>query len=217
MLDLTMLIGTCDKYQFLWPKFLKLYEKYWDDTIIINRYVLCETIPFNYDGFLSVLSGKIEYTDRLKCAIDKINTKYVLWLQDDYFFRKKIHYNKFKYYIDYINKYKIDRFGIHHDTCLYTKNHIVDDIYRLDQYSQYTMSMQASIWNTEFFKSCLKHDQPENIWQFEIRGSKRLNNAYIHNIVFEKQTDYWYQEAMKKGKFTQDYYRIVEQENLDLI
>ena len=208
----TILIGTCDKYQFLWDDFVHLFNKYWDGSIECDKYFLSETIAPQYDGFKSLLPGKVPYTDCLQYALDNIHSKYVLWLQDDYFFRKTISKSTFISYLDFITEYNVDRFGIHDDSQFYMKTHVKDNLYRLSQYSLYTISMQASIWNTDFFKLCIK--ESENPWQFEVNGSIRLNSNIQHYIYFDKQDSPWYVEGMRKGEFTQDYYRIKQEENL---
>lgn len=213
-MNITLLVGTCDKYNFLWDKFCLLFNRYWDHSIDIPRYFLSETIEFSNYGFKSFIPGKIPYSDCLKYALDRIDTAYILWLQDDYFLRKTILKSKFEYYMSFMQN-GVDRFGIHGDSYLYSKSHLIDNIYRFHQYSLYTISMQASIWNKEFFKSCLISNGSENPWKFELNGTYRLNNTKFHNIMFDKQETPWYNEAMNKGEFTSKYHEIIEQEGLN--
>jgi len=212
-MNITLLVGTCDKYNFLWKKFGLLFDKYWDHTIDIPRYFLSETLEFNDYGFKSILPGKTPYSDRLKHTLDMVDTDYILWMQDDYFLRKTIPKSQFEMYMSII-KNGVNRFGIHEDSNLYQKFHLINNLYRLQQYSLYTISMQASIWDKEFLKSCLITTGSENIWEFEVNGSQRLNNRVYHNILFDKQDTPWYNEAMRKSEFTPDYYDIVEKEKL---
>jgi len=212
-MDITLLVGTCDKYSFLWKNFCILFDKYWDKSIQINKYFISETVGYNAYGFKTILPGKIPYSDCLKYTISYFYTKYILWMQDDYFLQKTIDKSAFQYYMSIINN-GVDRFGIHEDSQFYHKIHLINNIYRIQQNSLYTVSMQASIWSKEFFKSCLIEIGSENPWEFEINGSQRLNSSRIHNILFDKQQDPWYKEAMRKGQFTQDYYSILEKERL---
>jgi hypothetical protein len=211
-MDITLLVGTCDKYNFLWKNFSILFDRYWDHSINISKYFLSETVSYNDYGFKSILPGKIPYSDCLKYALKCVDTKYILWMQDDYFLQKTICKSQFQYYMNLID-IGIDRFGIHDDSIYYSKYHIINNIYKLHQYSLYTISMQASIWNKEFFESCLISSGTETPWEFEVNGSQRLNNKN-HNIVFDKQETPWYKEAMRKGQFTTDYYSILESERL---
>lgn len=212
-MNITLLVGTCDKYSFLWNKFAILFDRYWDKNINISRFFLSETQNFDDFGFQSILPGKIPYSDCLKYALDKVDTDYVLWMQDDYFLRKTIDRSKFEFYMSLMT-YGVDRLGIHEDSNLYSKSRLIKNVYRLHQNSMYTISMQASIWNVNFFKSCLIQEGSENPWEFEVEGSSRLNSSKLHNILFDKQDSPWYNEAMRKGQFTEEYHKILEEEGL---
>jgi hypothetical protein len=215
-MNFTILIGSCDRYQFLWNNFTTLFNKYWDHSIEVEKYFISETAQCNVDGFQTFNTNTNIYSDSLKYALDRVKTKYVLWLQDDYYFRKTVSRSKFEYYMNYIIENKVNRFGIHDDSQLYSKNHVVDNIYRFRQSSLYTISMQASIWDVEFFKYCLPSVNSETPWEFEVDGSRRINADDVHNIQFEKQNfgDEWYLEAMRKGQFTDWYKQIIKDEGL---
>lgn len=215
-MNFSILVGSCDKYSLLWPKFSYLFNKYWDKKIDVKKYIITETLDANIEGFetIKVKDCKSEdYTLGLKFALDQIQTNNVLWLQDDYFFRKTIEYNEFLNYYNFFIYHGVWRFGIHDNSALYHTTKIGKNLYLYNQFSNYTISMQASLWNLKFFKFCI--DKKESPWDFEIEGSKRLNNRAIHRICFAAQEKPWYLEACKKGKFTKDYYRICEEEGLD--
>lgn len=209
----TILIGTCDKYSFLWKDFATLFNRYWDSNIKVRKYFLSETLSEEIEGFEFITPGKVPYSDCIKNALDIIQTPYVLWLQDDYFLRKTINKEKFKYYFDFIEKNNVDRLGIKDDSKYYAKSKFIDEIWKIDPKSQYTISMQASIWNVSYFKKCLNSN--ETPWQFELDGTRRINNNNMsNNIYFELQNSPWYLEGMKKGKVTNDYHKIKEYEGL---
>jgi hypothetical protein len=213
----TILIGTCDKYSFLWNNFTTIFNRYWDSSIVVDKYFLSETTNTNIDGFNWFTPGNIAYSDCLKYALDNIKTPYVLWLQDDYFLRKMIFEEKFIEYMNFIENNNVDRFCFNRykPHCnYYTLERTNTPFYKMNQYSNYTISMQSSIWNVNFFKSCLIENGKENPWEFEVNGSIRLNNSKTHNIYYELANDSWYLEGMKKGKFTNDYYDILQKEKL---
>lgn len=213
----TILIGTCDKYKFLWDKFVTIFNRYWDSDIQIDKYFLSETIKPEFEGFKAFTPGTVPYSGCIKYALDNISTPYVLWMQDDYFLRKIISKKQFQYYFDIIETQGVDRFCFNrykHHTKYYTLNHLNGSLYQMAQNSNYSISMQASIWNVEFFKSCLNTTSSENPWEFEVNGTNRLNSSYNHKIIYEVTDDYWYQEAMHKGNFTNEYNTIIQEEKL---
>lgn len=216
-MNFTILIGTCDKYSFLWKDFASMFNKYWDDRIEVNKYFLSETVSPEIEGFKSFTPGKIPYSDCIKYALNNITTPYVLWMQDDYFLRKQIPKERFDAYIKFITNNNVDRFCFNRyrpHTKYYSLSHINENLYKMDQNSNYTISMQSSIWNVDFFKSCLISDGHETPWEFEVNGTIRLNKTKTHKIFYEITEDYWYQEAMRKGSFTAEYYDIRQRENL---
>jgi hypothetical protein len=216
-MNFTILIGTCDKYSFLWKNFTTLFKKYWDHNIKVDKYFLSETITADIEGFNTFTPGVVPYSDCIKYALDRISTPYVLWMQDDYFLRKMITIEQFNQYFEYIEKYNVDRFTPNRytpHTVHYTFDGKIDNYPRMSQNSNYTISMQASIWNKNFLQKCLIQQGTENPWQFEVDGSTRLNNTSQHCILYELSHDQWYQEAMRKGTFTKEYYDIIKLENL---
>ena len=212
-MNLSILVGSCDEYHFLWEKFTYLFNKYWDHNIKINKkFLLTQDIHFDNDTFETICTGHKPWTQRLQDAINKIDSDYILWLQDDYFFTRTIPLETFSYYFDFILKNNVHRFGIHDSNEMY---YLLDDntgYSKYSQYSYYTISLQASIWNKNFLSLCINNDQSP--WEFELHGSQTLNSTLIHNIYLSIQNPSWYREAMKRGKYTDDYYYICAKESI---
>ena len=207
MKDISLLIGSCDKYAYLWQPFNYFFNKH--ILIDIDKYLISETITYENPEYNTILCGKIPYSECLRKALNHINSKYILWVQDDYFFFNNISEETIKNYIKLMNNNNIDRLGIYHNLPFYSfdYNDKIESLIRLKQNSQYTISMQVSIWNREFFISCLS-DSPENPWQFEINGSNRLNKR-THKTYIDI-TDRWYFDVMNKGKPTINYNNMIK-------
>jgi hypothetical protein len=210
--QVSILIGTCDKYSFLWKDFVCLFNRYWDHELNLVKLFLSETVVAKFDGFQFLTPGSNHsFTDRILYGLERIQTPYVLWLQDDYYFRKKIYKNKFEYYLNFIKNNNVERFGICENSEFYKKEFVSENIWKIKQDSDYSVSLQSSIWNKDFFKRCLVKN--ENPWEFELNGSKRLNNKN-HKIYIETQNPPWYLEAMRKGEYTSWFFDIKKEENL---
>lgn len=203
-MDLSILVGSCDKYSFLWDKFTKRFNQYWDIDIELKKYLISETIEFSGDTFETLKCGKISYTKCLKKSLEQINTKYILWLQDDYFLVRQLDSQIIKDCYNFIeNNENIIRVGIHTQSKYYTTIKINNTNFnKLSKNSNYTISMQSSIWDREKLLKFLNNSPDENPWQFELNGSKRLNKTN-YDVFFYKLKDDWYKEAMKKGKPTE--------------
>jgi hypothetical protein len=212
-MDFAILIGSCDKYHYLWNRFSYLFHKYWDREIDVKKYIITQEADPMLNGIETIKVGNPDFTYGVKRALDLINADNILWLQDDYFFRNKIDYNTFQKYYNLFEEWQADRFGIHEDSQLYSPAHVVNNIFRLQQYSLYTLSMQASLWNVNFMYKCFKEN--ETPWEFEVNGSERLNQSVQHRIFYAAQEPPWYLEACRKGAFTDDYYNICKQEGIN--
>lgn len=212
-MNISVLINSCDKYEFIWNKFFHLFDKYWDKSKNLPIYFLTEHKTPSRNDIYCVTTDKTSWSDRIQEVLSTIDTKYVLWLQDDYFLRRKIDISLLENYLNFIEDNKVDRFGIHEHSYLYslTKD-VQSNFFRYKQNSLYTISMQASIWNKEFFQSCFC-DKQETIWEFEVDGSIRLNTR-PHKIYLDTQINPWYQEALRKGEYTTEYFTICKEENL---
>lgn len=205
-MDLSIVVGSCDKYSFLWDKFTKRFNQYWDVDVELKKYLISETIEFNSDTFETLKCGKVSYTECLKKSLENINTKYILWLQDDYFMIRTLPKQIIlDCYELILNNENIIRVGIHPNSKYYTTLKHNNNFLKLSKKSQYTISMQSSIWNREKLLSFLNNSPNESPWQFEINGSQRLNKTKYDVLFYELKED-WYIEAMKKGKKTKIYY-----------
>jgi len=201
-MDLSIVVGSCDKYSFLWDKFTKRFNQYWDVDIELKKYLISETIEFSGDTFETLKCGKVSYTECLKKSLENINTKYILWLQDDYFMVRTLPEQIILDCYELISNSKnIIRVGINTDSVHYSKENIDDKFFKLKN-SQYSIAMQSSIWDREKLLSFLNDSPNETPWQFEINGSKRLNKTKYDVFFYELKED-WYKEAMKKGKPTE--------------
>lgn len=212
-MDFAILVGSCDKYSYLWDHFNYLFHKYWDRNIDVKKYIITQEADATLNGLENVKVGDPSYTLGLKRALDLINVDNILWIQDDYFFRKKIEYAQFEKYYNLFIEWEADRFGIHEDSEFYLKIPVTDNIYRLGQNSLYTISLQASLWNVNFLYKLLDEDQSP--WEFEVQGSEKLNSTRNHRIFYAAQNDPWYLEACRKGEFTNDFYNICKEEGIN--
>jgi len=205
--ELTIVVGSCDKYSFLWPKFIERFNRFWDHEITIDKYIMTETYNVKSKEFKTLKCGDVPYTEFLKNGLKNIEEKYILWLQDDYFLVNKLNSEIIKNCYDLIKKQEnIIRVGIHPNSKYYTTFKEKDSKFKkFSKNSMYSVSMQSSIWNRKKLIDFLSNSPNESPWQFEINGSQRLNNTK-HEVVFYELEEDWYQEAMKKGKKTEIYY-----------
>ena len=213
-MDFTLLVGSCDKYEYLWEQFGSLFNKYWDNSIKVDKYIITQSKNADVHGFKTIKVKDPMYTTGLKRAIEKTKPKNILWFQDDYFLRTYLLEEQMKDYYDFFISNNAGRFGIHDDSTFYSKLPVYKNIYKFHQQSLYTISLQASFWNVDFLYDCFDKDKEETPWEFEVDGSRRINGSIMHRIFFAAQEKPWYLEACRKGEFTSAYYEICKQEKM---
>lgn len=166
---LTVLIGTCDKYEPLWENFTTCFNKYWQ--IDTRNIFVGETKPI--PGFESVLPGlNLPWGQRMLEGIKECS-EYIFFLLDDYFLSDYWTEDLIKNYVKDIIKYNFNSLLISpsdFQTCLADLNSPYSNI--LDT-SEYIISMQPTIWRKDYLQQVLlSHYSP---WDFELTGSYVLN------------------------------------------
>lgn len=157
MSNISVLVGSCDKYSFLWDDFAYFFRSRWDNSIDAPVYLISEEKEFNDRCFINIRTGdtSISYTQSLRKALNLIDTDYIFWLQDDYFLMQTISREWIDHNLRLISRYSIDRINFQKPGNKLSLNE--DDtldsgrLVRVSQYSDFTISMQPGIWNRRFF------------------------------------------------------------------
>jgi len=174
--ELTIFINTCDSYEDCWNPFFQLFSKYWRHCpypIVLNT----ENINYSYEGLnikcTKVASGeskRLTWSECLIRALDGINSKYILYLQEDYFLESPVNS---KLLISLINEMESK------SICSIVLSGGVGPwnsmnsslICEVDKFAKWRLSLQAGLWKKESLRSLLRrHETP---WQLESYGSYR--------------------------------------------
>ena len=178
----SLLIDSCDIYSDGWDAFFTLLKKYWE-TCPYNIYLNTETKSFRCDEWnVNVIncSEKLTWSERLKNALNIIDTKYVLLMESDYLIEDKVNE---KVIFDCINWMEtnpnIAAFSFMPCDGGEGKNHDYYNFEKLSKKSKYRSNLQAGLWNRKILLKSLRNH--ECAWQFERWSSfrsKRTNNEY---------------------------------------
>ena len=156
----------------------QVLSKNWPDCpykIILNT----ETKTYSYNGFdiaCPCVARQIEdikgysWSDRVKDTLKLINTKYTLFLLEDFYIENKIDNLKVE---DLLNRLdKIKKFGALYlmDVSANYPNYYDKDLnlYKIHKYVNFKANATAAIWNTSFLQSVLKRG--ESPWDLEQRN-----------------------------------------------
>ncbi len=175
--DLTIVVSSCDKYSVLWQPFFDLLFRSWPSLKTYNQDVPILLVSNGKDfddPRVTVIksANELGWAANVNEAVSQVKTKYVLYIQEDYFIKKAILEDKLVELVNVIEKDDLDYVEINRDffddhidkpsgSILYeNKNH--DTIF--------VVALQIAIWKTEVFQDFLIQERKENtIWDFENR------------------------------------------------
>lgn len=179
----SVLLSSCDKYEDAWRPFFFFFNREWRNCPY-QIYLNTETKGFSIEGKqLYVLnSGEctLSWSLRLKKALQRIKTEYVLFLLEDFFMLDKVNQEEINRCLDIMDEnHKISVIDFEcaksgeGEPCEY------EGYCRRNLNSMYFLNCQASIWRR---KDLIRFLSPyESPWQFEIYGSGR---AKLYNRIF---------------------------------
>lgn len=219
MSNFSILINSCDKYSDVWEPFFRILEKSWPEAKNYPIYLNTETKVYT-DSFYNVVTlncideeGLSKWGKRLRDVLDRIETDYVLFLLEDFFFEEPVNHEEVLKGIEYLDRDKniVTISFIPQNECeneVYCKLHEQKSMpgYILrKQKTNYKLSAGPSIWRKSLLKKwTLDSDTP---WGWEFFGSKRTwfskDSFYCRSAVASPVFvyDYMHGGAVHRGKW----------------
>ncbi|SFW39784.1 hypothetical protein [Cellulophaga fucicola] len=175
-----ILIFACDGYELLFEGFNYFFNKHWGDNSTLKKYFSTEEKDISIDGYINLKSGSGQWTNRLKKVLNQIEEEYVIFIQEDMWFSKKVPTDILHQIISYVEGNDLKLVKLHSSEAYKTEATSIDfSGYTLSEAikkeSNFLMSHQISIWNKDFLYEQLKDN--EHPWRNERRGSKRLKKS----------------------------------------
>jgi len=227
-MNISLLIHTCDDYLKFWGGMLfsldfnwnfKSVPVYWaSEEISIHDYDFrCRTIPYRPNREIrQILTGKTDrdgFSTRMINALNKIDTKWVIYMQEDMWMISKIQEDTLSKLILFGDTTNADSIKIHtklhyySDYRLENTDFVVDEI-RLQKYSEgnnFLHSHNATIWNREYLLSNLI--EGEDPWNNEVKGSERMSSKLHHHYHYNI---HWYSQpgVAEKGEYAHDFHTL---------
>lgn len=195
--EITVLIGSTDKYSWLWEEFNYAFLKYFFPKVPV--YFLSETKK--NPAIKTINNGNLKWGENLMYTLSYyVPTRYVLWLQDDYFLIKNFTKDELKDDLFYVKKEGIDRLGLCPIAYHYTLDRGDGRYIKMADKSKYLLSLQPSIWEKHFLYSCLNKNYSP--WDFELKGTEKIRGTGARIYINPKQ---WYIEVVTEGKYNKHY------------
>lgn len=216
MVNMGILIASCDKNIWLLNVFFKYFFKFWAECPY-KIYVSLEDSKFEFeDKDIIVLNNheNIGWGGRIKRCLESITEKYVLVMLDDFIIEEKVNQEKINQYIKVMNNEKMSNLIL--TPVLNEKNDIdskYDNLVHRNRFGRYKTSLQCGIWNRELLCNLLKND--ESAWEFEIFGNIRSflyrNEFYSVQSIKDKPIDYNDGFFMVQGRLNLKEKRRIEE------
>lgn len=199
----SVFVSSCDRYEDAWYPFFTLLRKYWNDcpyeiflsteTKKCNQY---NVTTINDRNNPSNLWGR-----RIKQALKKIDSDYIIFLLEDYFFTGKVKQKEIERCIRYLDEDNNISVFCFEKKCNWEykdDNRFPSFLLRDDKPSFY-LNCQAAIWRR---KDLIKYiNVNESPWQFEEFGSGRakLYGKKFYTFAYNNDTVFQYEFDLKKG------------------
>lgn len=217
MEDLAILVGSCDKNEWLVKIFFDFFQVNWKDCPY-NIYLSMESRRTESPG-VHVLTDNVKdgWCGRIERALSKIDESYILFMLDDFIIEKKVNQQRIEEYIQRMKKNRI--YNVILTEVPNEKNEndsMFPDWLHRNRYGRYKTSLQCGIWDKNIFKNLLK--KRESAWEFELYGNIRSflyrdNNFYALRTVGDKPICYNDGFFMVQGRLNLSEKKRLEREN----
>jgi hypothetical protein len=182
----TVLISSFDGYSECWGPVCHGFRKYWPDCPY--PVLLMTNTKDHPDEMVKVLKvgGGRDWSGRMITALERIETPYVMYFQEDYWINAPVETAKITTYVDLM-----ERYGLNYIRLL--SKPLPDRDYDhdprlgvLDDQASYRTSVQITFWRREVFRDLLRAG--ESVWQFELNGTER-SRKYGETFLSIKRHD----------------------------
>jgi hypothetical protein len=224
----TILISSCDTYSDLWEPFFTILKNEWQEVndykIILNT----ESMEYHFNGLdvkclrLYKKGEKIPWGTRLIETLKRIESKYIIFLLDDFFLTGSVDQKKIDCCLNYMeenNNIAVFCFVPSSDS----------DNMKSDKYpgfelrnktAKWRLNTQAAIWRRDKLISYIRPH--ESAWDWEIYGSERSKrytaDFYVQSRGEERAFQYedsW-GGAIHRGKWTPYAIMLCEKYNINI-
>ena len=212
--DISIVIQTCNKNEFLWKGWHLSFINNWAWELGWPVYFCNEekTLPFhskNIEIINSTISGDANgFSTKAIDILNKVKTKYVLYLQDDIWLDKKVDKQTMFEAFYNIKHFNWNSLKIHNRSwfnySLSKTNIFANGIRILKQNndSEYLLSHNASIWNREYLLSVMRPN--ENRWENEHLTTERIKNNNQDSKIYHCDYGFYLPHSIAaNGEMTQ--------------
>ena len=213
---LSLLINSCDAFSDLWDAHIKLLNMNWDDRDISTYLVTDSLTNKEYNEVTILCAGRNkELSDRIRYALDYIDTDYILLTLDDYFLTKKISTKSIMNLVDIMDKKELDYIRLFKRPNSFKKIKGTSSLFEINldskHDSHYQINLYAGLWRKTFLEKCVNDSL--NAWELELSLTPlgRANNA---KCAMSKGNEFPTLDVVRKGKLLHKAFYYLKFNNL---
>ncbi|MGC8483593.1 MAG: hypothetical protein ACP5OE_08125 [Thermodesulfobium sp.] len=211
---LSIYVSSCDKYSWLWPSFFHYLNKFWPDCPY-KVYLGSETLKFRDRNVIVLDAGVgIPWGKMTRTNLEKIDTKYVLFMLDDFLLENYVDSKIIEAVLNLTVKMNANHIRLNENgSKRKLKNwEIANSFVAIDGSKKSMISLQAAIWNRKFLLSILNNE--ESPWEFEILGSERVKNGHKMYYLKKAALVYHFGGIVHQGLIERKYARMLFREHI---
>ena len=210
----TLIISSCQKFSDLWDVHISLLNQNWSNHPENVVLVTDATVDKSYPGIRTISAGEaLEMPQRLRVAIEQIETDYIFLTLDDYFIKDCIDDQRLESVFTFMKEQNIDYFRLFSSPK--AKNPIKG--YKgwnwINLEDNYAVNLYPGIWKKDFFSKML--DSTLSPWQFEVTLSKRAKEEGALCAMSYNQ-EFPILDVVRKGKILHKANRYLKKRGLDI-
>ena len=183
----TLIVSSCDKYSDLWNPFFTVLKAEWQGLEHIHIVLNTESKSYSYKG-LNISTFQLyregenpSWTERLRKTLERVGTKYVITLLDDFFMMGKVDSQKILKHIEWMEKdQRVSVFSYMETFTNNIQDRKYESFERRPLIALYKFNCQAALWRRTRLISYLKNN--ESPWEWETYGNWRSYRHPFHKF-----------------------------------
>jgi len=212
--DVSIIVMSCDKNKWLNELFYEQLMRNWP-TCPYPIYFVMEIEKMEFPNVKCISFGEKSFSwcKRLRRALEKIDTEYVLFMLDDFLIESIVNEELLKKYLCMMQEY--DLYNIILTPINNERNYVeskFDHMIFRHRFGRYKVSLQCGIWKNEIFRYLI--NEKENAWEFEIFSNIRSfvlpDKFYAVKALEDKPIDYNDGFFMVQGKVNEAEKKRIE-------
>lgn len=199
MKDACVLISSCESFSDLWDENIALLKKNWQGRPWKTYLLTDEPTDKIYNNINIISAGKDKnFPMRIKYALEKIDSEYILLTLDDYFVIDRIYEEKLSYLVERMESDNIDYLKLYDRRITNPKKYSpLETITKIDLSKKYAVTLYPAIWKKSFLINSVKDDTM--IWKYEVGLTKYASESNA-NCMFSCSGVYNILDVVRKGK-----------------